>query len=289
MLQIFTTYRQYSRYLKWLTLTLLAYVFTAFTIHLDWKQLLQYSVIPSFTISKEQIFLITAVLGTTISPYLFFWQASQEVEEKFANAKITNVARAKSLKKEITHMRIDVWSGMFFSNAVMFFIIAVCGGTLFAQGVTNISTAADAAAALRPLAGERAFLLFAVGIIGTGLLAIPILAGSVSYALAESFKWRAGLDRKLNEAYPFYGVIIVSIVLGLLMQFVGTNPMRALLYSAVANAIVAPVVLIFIVLISSNKVIMGNQANSAVTTFLGWVVTGIMVVAGLATLISLAM
>jgi NRAMP (natural resistance-associated macrophage protein)-like metal ion transporter len=289
MLQIFTTYKQYARYLKWLTLILLAYVFTAFTIDLDWKQVLHYSVIPSFTISKEQIFLITAVLGTTISPYLFFWQASQEVEEQLSNTKTTDVVRTNSLKKEITHMRIDVWSGMFFSNAVMFFIIAVCGGTLFAQGLTNISTAADAAAALRPLAGERAFLLFAVGIIGTGLLAIPILAGSVSYALAESFKWETGLNRKLNEAYPFYGVIIVSMILGLLMQFIGTNPMKALLYSAVANAIVAPVVLIFIVLISSSKAIMGNKANSALTTFLGWVVTGIMIIAGLATLISLAM
>ncbi|HEY3197253.1 MAG TPA: divalent metal cation transporter [Nitrospirales bacterium] len=289
MMQIFTTYKQYARYLKWLTLTLLAYVFTAFTIHLDWKEVLHYSVIPSFAMSKEQIFLITAVLGTTISPYLFFWQASQEVEEKLSNAKTTEVSRSKSLNKEITHMRIDVWSGMFFSNAVMFFIIAVCGATLFAQGVTNISTAADAAAALRPLAGDGAFLLFAIGIIGTGLLAIPILAGSVSYAFAESFKWQSGLDRKLSEAYPFYGVIIVSMILGLLMQFIEINPMRALLYSAVANAIVAPVVLIFIVLISSSKAIMGNNANSTLATFAGWVVTGIMVVSGIATLISLAM
>jgi len=289
MLQIFTTYNQYARYLKWLTLILLAYVFTAFTIQLDWKQVLHDSVIPSFTISKEQIFLITAVLGTTISPYLFFWQASQEVEEQLSNSKIPDVARTKSHKKEITHMRIDVWSGMFFSNAVMFFIIAVCAGTLFPQGITNIFTAADAAAALRPLAGERAFLLFALGILGTGLLAIPILAGSVSYALSESFKWETGLDRKLNEAYPFYGVIIVSMILGLLMQFIGINPMKALLYSAVANAIVAPVVLIFIVLISSSKAIMGEKANTTLTKFLGWVVTGIMVIAGLATLISLAM
>jgi NRAMP (natural resistance-associated macrophage protein)-like metal ion transporter len=289
MLQIFTTYKQYAKYLKWLTLVLLSYVATAFAIELDWKQVLHDTVVPSVSISKDQIFLITAVLGTTISPYLFFWQASQEVEEQLSNAKATDVALTKSLKREIRHMRIDVWSGMFFSNVVMFFIIAVCAGTLFAHGLTNISTAADAAAALRPLAGEKAFLLFALGIIGTGLLAIPILAGSVSYALAESFKWEIGLDRKLNEAYPFYGVLIVSMILGLLMEFTEINPMRALLYSAVANALIAPAVLIFIVLISSNRAIMGDKTNSALTKFLGWLVTGIMLIAGVATIISIAL
>jgi Mn2+/Fe2+ NRAMP family transporter len=178
---------------------------------------------------------------------------------------------------------------MFLSNAVMFFIIAVCAGTLFLHGVTNISTAADAAAALRPLVGEKAFLLFALGILGTGLLAIPVLAGSASYAISESFKWDTGLDRKLNQAYPFYGVIMMSMSLGLAMEFTKINPIKALLYSAVGNALIAPAVLIFIVLISSNKKIMGNQANTTLARWAGWFITGIMLVAGVATLISLFM
>jgi NRAMP (natural resistance-associated macrophage protein)-like metal ion transporter len=287
MMQIFTSYKLYARYLKYLTSVLLAYIFTAFTIDLNWGDVLYHAVIPSFTMTKDHIVLITAVLGTTISPYLFFWQASQEVEEQSCNTNTKGIARMTSRKKEISRMRIDVWSGMFFSNAVMFFIIAVCAGTLYSHGLTDISTAADAAAALRPLAGENAFLLFAVGIIGTGLLAIPILAGSVSYAFGESFKWKTGLDHKLNKAYPFYGVIIVSMILGLMLQFTGINPLKALIYSAVANALVAPVVLIFVVLISSNKAIMGDKTNSAVTTFIGWAVTGIMIIAGLATILSL--
>jgi NRAMP (natural resistance-associated macrophage protein)-like metal ion transporter len=286
VLQIFMSYRQYARYLKWLTLVLFSYVLTAFSIHMDWKQVLQHAVMPSFSLSKEQMFLITAVLGTTISPYLFFWQASQECEEQQLKAKTTAEAKPKSLEKQIRRIKIDVWSGMFFSNAVMFFIIAVCAATLFSHGITNISSAADAAAALRPLAGEQAFLLFALGIIGTGLLALPILAGSASYALSESFNWVTGLDRKLNEASTFYGVIIVSMTLGLLLGFTEINPIKALVYSAVANALVAPVVLIFIVLISSNRRVMGNNANKAVTKGLGWLITGIMIVSGLATIVS---
>lgn len=289
LVQILATYKQYARYLKWLTFILLAYIVTAFIIPLDWAQVLRHTVIPSFTFSKEQIFLITAVLGTTISPYLFFWQASQEVEEKLSNSKASEAVPAKSLATEIRHMKIDVWSGMLLSNVVMFFIIAVCAGTLSANGVTDITTAADAAAALRPLAGENAFLLFTLGILGTGLLAVPILAGSASYAISESFQWQMGLNRKLKHAYPFYGVIIVSMLLGLLMQFTGINPMKALIYSAVANALVAPTVLVFIVLISSNKQIMGDKANGAFTRHLGWFITGIMIVAGVATLISLVL
>jgi NRAMP (natural resistance-associated macrophage protein)-like metal ion transporter len=287
-LQIFLCYETYAKYLKLLTFVLISYIFTAFTIQLDWTKVLYHAVVPSLTLSKEQIFLITAVLGTTISPYLFFWQASQQVEEKSLQAKATE-AVPKTMPKEIRHMRIDVGSGMFLSNAVMFFIIAVCGGTLYLNGVTNIKTAADAAEALRPLAGEKAFLLFALGILGTGLLAIPVLAGSASYAISESFKWNTGLDRKLRDAYPFYGVIIVSMILGLALEFTKINPMRALIYSAVGNALIAPAVLIFIVLISSNKQIMGNQANSVLTTCVGWIITGIMLIAGVATMISLFM
>jgi Mn2+/Fe2+ NRAMP family transporter len=225
-------------------------------------------------------------LGTTISPYLFFWQASQEVEEKLLQAKATDAAPTHTMQKSIRRMRIDVWTGMFLSNAVMFFIIAVCAGTLFANGVTNISTAADAAAALRPLAGEQAFLLYALGILGTGLLAIPVLAGSASYAISESFKWTTGLNRRLRQAYPFYGVIIVSMMLGVALGFTRIDPIKALIYSAVLNALIAPAILIFILLISSDKKIMGNQTNSLWARIVGWFITGIMVLAGLATIIS---
>lgn len=184
-------------------------------------------------------------------------------------------------------MRIDVWSGMFLSNVVMFFIIAACAATLFAHGITNIKTAADAALALRPLAGEGAYLLFALGIIGTGLLAVPVLAGSASYALSESFEWEEGLYKKLKDAYSFYGVIIISMFIGLLLNFTHLDPIKALIYSAIANGLVAPIVLILILLLSSNRNIMGEWTNNRLTSGLGWLITVMMVIAGVATIISL--
>jgi NRAMP (natural resistance-associated macrophage protein)-like metal ion transporter len=199
LLQIFTTYARYAKYLKYLALVLFAYVFSALLSHLNWQQVIFHSFIPSLQFSKSQIYLICGILGTTISPYLFFWQTSQEVEEEnLRNGHIdSRDAHQHPAKKEVRSLRIDVWSGMFFSNAVMFFIIAACAGTLFVHGITNITTAADAAIALRPLAGDGAYFLFALGIIGTGLLAIPVLAGSTSYAISESFGWKHGLYRKL--------------------------------------------------------------------------------------------
>ena len=184
-------------------------------------------------------------------------------------------------------MRIDIWVGMFLSNLVMFFIIAVCANTLFKNGITNINTAADAARALAPLAGSWAELLFAVGIIGTGLLAIPILAGSTAYAISESFGWKEGLYRKYKSAHAFYGVIIVSIIIGILLNFIGINPIKALIYSAIANGIVAPVILIFIVGISSSKKIMGEYKNKPITKALGWIATALMGVTALAAIYSL--
>jgi NRAMP (natural resistance-associated macrophage protein)-like metal ion transporter len=286
-LQIFTTYEKYAKYLKWLALVLLSYVFSALSIHLNWHEIVKHAIIPSITFSKEQIFLITGVLGTTISPYLFFWQTSQEVEEEILGGKTQVSKRNGAGKQQIKKMRIDVWSGMFLSNVVMFFIIAACAATLFAHGITNIQTAADAALALRPLAGEGAYLLFALGIIGTGLLAVPVLAGSASYALSESFEWEEGLYKKLKDAYSFYGVIIISTAIGLLLNFTHLDPIKALIYSAVANGLVAPVVLILILILSSNKNIMGEWANNRLTSGLGWLITGIMTLAGAATIISL--
>lgn len=286
-LQIFTAYDKYAKYLKWLALILLAYVFSALSVNLDWPKIIQGILIPSVTFSRDQIFIICAVLGTTISPYLFFWQTSQEVEEEILEGKTTLKLRQDEVTpKEVKDMRLDVWSGMFLSNLVMFFIIAACGATLFANGITNITSAADAASALRPIAGDSAYLLFALGIVGTGMLAVPILAGSASYAISESFKWKSGLYRNLKQAHAFYGVIIVSMLVGVGINLIGFDPIKALIYSAVFNGLVAPVVLILIVLLSANKKLMGLYVNPPMITFLGWVITSVMVLAGIATIVS---
>ena len=285
-LQIFSTYQNYAKYLKWLAMILLAYVFSALLVDLDWLQIIQSTVIPTITFSRDQIFLITAILGTTISPYLFFWQTSQEVEEEILAGKKTLAMRRITSDSEIKNMRMDVWSGMFLSNVVMFFIIAACAATLHVSGITTIQTAADAANALRPLAGDKAYLLFTLGIIGTGMLAIPVLAGASSYALSEAFGWKQGLYRKWNQAYAFYGVIIIATLLGGVMNFVGIDPIAALIYSAVVNGLVAPVVLVLIVILSASKKVMGDRRNGVWTQSFGWLTTILMTIAGVATIIS---
>ncbi len=280
-LQIFTPYARYAKYLKWLALVLLAYVASALLVKdLDWGSALHHTVVPSITWSKEQIILICAILGTTISPYLFFWQTSQEVEEQIERGKTNIPSRRGSSPAEVKNMRMDVWSGMFLSNVVMFFIILACGAVLFPNGITEINTAADAANALKPFAGEAAYWLFAIGIIGTGLLAIPVLAGSATYAVSESFHWRGGLNKKLKSAHAFYGVLIIAVLAGMSLNFMGIDPIKALIYSAVANGIVAPLVLAVIVIISSNKNVMGEWVNHRSTTWLGWIITGLMTLAG---------
>lgn len=280
LLQIFTPYAKYAKYLKWLALVLLSYIVSAILAHLDWGTILAHAVVPTLSFNKDQLLLICAVLGTTISPYLFFWQTSQEVEEEIVQGKTTIKMRQGTDKQAIKSMRTDVWSGMFLSNLVMFFIIAACGGILYPNGITDIASAADAAKALEPFAGNASYLLFAIGIIGTGMLAIPVLAGSSSYAIAESLRKPGSLGKKLSQAKVFYGMIIISMLVGLGMNFVGINPIKALIYSAVANGIVAPVVLVLIVLISSNKKIMGEWVNGPITKFIGWSATLIMVLAG---------
>lgn len=288
-LQIFISYGQYAKYLKYLALVLLSYIVTAALVNLDIKEVLRATFIPSITFSKEQLILICAILGTTISPYLFFWQTSQEVEEKILHGKTTVRLREGAKASEVKRMRIDVWSGMFFSNLVMFFIIAVCAATLHQNGIYAIGTAEDAAKALRPLAGEYAYLLFAIGIIGTGMLAIPVLAGSASYAMSESLKWRYGLFRKLREAPSFYGIIIISTCLGFLMNFSGIDPINALLYSAFVNGLIAPLILFFIVRISSNKKTMGEWVNGDIRAGIGWYVVLLMLVVAVAATFALFM
>ncbi|MES3006006.1 MAG: Nramp family divalent metal transporter [Patescibacteria group bacterium] len=288
-LQIFTSYKAYAQYLKWLTIILFSYILTAFAIELDWSSLFYHLIVPHLSFDKQSLLLVAAILGTTISPYLFFWQSSQEVEEK--EGKKTVNSKGQRLVDEISSadissMRIDVWTGMFVSNLVMFFIIAVCSGTLFASGITNISTAADAAAALLPLAGTGAYLLFALGIIGTGLLAVPVLAGSTSYAIAETMNWKEGLGRKFQQAQAFYWVLTAAMLVGLMLNFIGLDPIKALIYSAVANCLVAPVVLVFVVLLSGNKTLMGQWVSGRMSSAIGWLLIGIMWVVSILTVIS---
>lgn len=287
LLQIFISYQKYASYLKWLSLALLSYVATGLVIKMDWATLLHNGLIPHMTFSNNEILLITGILGTTISPYLFFWETAQEVEEQIAEGKTTVASRKGTNDKEIRRMRIDVWSGMFLSNVVMFFIIAVCATTLYQNGITNINTASDAALALAPFAGHWAFVLFTLGIIGTGMLSIPVLAGSTSYAMAEAFGWKEGLYRKLHQARAFYGVIIISTLLGIFINFIGIDPIKALIYSAIFNGMVAPIIIFFIVGISGSKLIMGKYKNKTITNILGWSIAIIMKIASIWAMIAI--
>jgi NRAMP (natural resistance-associated macrophage protein)-like metal ion transporter len=290
-LQVFVSYTRYARFLKWLALVLLAYIFTAFVVpNVQWGDVLRHVIIPSVQFSKTQILLICAILGTTISPYLFFWQTSQEVEEEITEGKRTVAARQRDASPNLVRRtRVDTWVGMFFSNLVMFFVILTGGAVLHAAGLTNITSAADAAAALEPLAGQGAFILFTIGIVGIGLLAVPVLAGSAAYAIAESFRWKEGLYRKLKSAYAFYGVIAVAMVVGFVLNFVGLNPISALIAAAVINGIVAPIILYFIVSLSSRKTLMGEYVNSHWVRWFGWFTTITMAVVAVASIGALFM
>ena len=268
-------------------MSLFAYIVTGLMINMNWSTLFIDGLIPQIEFTKTQLFLITGILGTTISPYLFFWQTSQEVEAQIDQGKVTPESRVGTNKEEIKEMRTDVWTGMFLSNLVMFFIIAVCANTLFVNGITDIQTAADAARALEPFAGRFATWLFALGIIGTGLLSIPVLAGSSAYALSESLGWKEGLYWKLKEARAFYSVIAVSMIIGILINFVGIDPIKALIYSAIANGIIAPIVIICIVHISSSDKVMGEFKNKKFTKVVGWTIAGLMSMTALATIVAM--
>lgn len=227
---------------------------------------------------------ILAILGTTISPYLFFWQASEEVEEEVENHKLRAMGQGVPHvnKKDVKKMRVDTFVGMFFSNVVMFFIITTTASTLHVHGIFEIETATQAAQALKPLAGDAAYLLFAAGIIGTGLLAVPILAGSASYAVSEAFGWKEGLYRKFRQAHGFYGVIIIATVIGLLVNLTPIKPFQMLYYTAILNGIIAPPLMVLLMLISNNKKIMGEYTNSFSINILGVIITAVMGIASLA-------
>jgi NRAMP (natural resistance-associated macrophage protein)-like metal ion transporter len=288
-MEIFISYEKYAKYLKYLATLLGVYVITAFVIQgFPWLEVMRHAVIPSATFSRDQIILICGIFGTTISPYLFFWETSQEVEERISQGETPKqIAHEEVTDKEIKKMRVDVWTGMGFSNLAMFFIIAVCGATLFAHGINNVNTAADAAAALEPLAGNYASILFALGIFAVGLLGIPVLAGAASYAVSESFGWKEGLYRKFFQAKAFYGVIIFSMLIGLSINFIGLDPMKALIYAAVANGLVAPLILVLIVILGGSKKIMGDRVNGNWSKTFGWIATVVMIIVGIATIYSI--
>jgi Mn2+/Fe2+ NRAMP family transporter len=234
-------------------------------VHPDWSQILRDAVVPHVPNSKAGWGTVVAILGTTISPYLFFWQASQEVEEEKSIGRLTTIARQGASQQEINTRRLDVGVGTFVSNIVMFFIIVTTALTLHRHGITNIETSRQAAEALTPLAGKGCFLLYTVGIIGVGLLAIPTLSGSAAYALAETFGWRQGLDEKLEKARAFYAVVLLSTAVGIGLDFTGVNPVRALYWSGIINGILAPFLLVAILMVSRDPVIMHSQPSSRLT------------------------
>jgi NRAMP (natural resistance-associated macrophage protein)-like metal ion transporter len=259
---IFFRYHQIAGILKWLALILFAYVITGFIVRPDWPAIARAAFIPAWPKNHGQWSTLVALLGTTISPYLFFWQSSQEVEEEKSMGRRMLARRFGATPKELIDRKIDIDIGMFFSNIVMFFIILTTALTLHRGGITDIKTSKDAAQALFPLAGKFAATLFTVGIVGTGLLAIPTLAGSAAYALAETFAWREGLDQRFRGARWFYLAIIISTAVGIALDFLGVNPVRALYLSAVINGCLAPILLVGIVIASLDARLMKNQPSS---------------------------
>lgn len=285
-LEVFVEYKRYAKFLRWLTFSLFAYVLVVFIVRQDWSQALVSTFLPNGELNRDYLLNIVAVLGTTISPYLFFWQASQEVEEEIDEGKTTTLTRRGVSTTELKWMRTDVTAGMFFSNIVMWFIILTTASTLFRNGLHQIDSAAQAAEALKPLAGQFAALLFAVGIIGTGLLAVPILAGSAAYAVAETLRKPEGLSLKLKQAPVFYAVIALATFVGAAMNLIGVNPIRALYYTAVINGLVSPPLLLMLMLITNNRRIMGQRVNSRLSNTIGWLTTLAMTVAAAALLLS---
>ncbi|MDP3724119.1 MAG: Nramp family divalent metal transporter [bacterium] len=263
-------YRVIANILKWLTFALFAYVLAALLTKQDWPSVLLHTLIPTVNLNREFLILLVAILGTTISPYLFFWQTSEEVEELDETGKLQKTRRVQIVtKNELKVMREDVSIGMFLSNLVMFFIIATAASALYQNGITQIETVKDAAMALRPLAGEFAFLLFALGIVGTGLLSIPVLAGSVAYVVAETFGWREGFNQPFHKARSFYGVIIVSTLLGMAIPFLGIRPIHALYMTAIVYGLMSPILILILLHISNSKHVMGEHTNGFVSNTLG--------------------
>ena len=281
VLQVFLRYETYVRYLKWLTLGLLSYVALVFTVHVSWTHVITEMLWPRLTLDHDTVTIIVAVFGTTISPYLFFWQAAQEMEDLRAVAARSQTGQLLPhaehvARQHLRRIRWDTYIGMGFSNVVAFFIIMSTAATLHAAGIVNIQTSTQAAEALRPLAGPATFLLFSMGIIGTGMLAVPVLAGSAAYAVTECFDWQSGLDRKLHEAREFYGIIAFATVGGMVLNFTHLDPMRALLWTAIINGVIAVPIMVVMMLLASRSDIMGQFVVRSGLRRLGWMATTVM-------------
>lgn len=269
---VYLPYQKIASVLKYLCLVLLVYLIVPFLSKQDWVAVLKATFIPTIKFDKDFISILVAILGTTISPYLFFWQANMEAEDKKQKHLMVN-------KRVIDEMKKDVDFGMLFSNVVMFFLILTTGSVLFNGGIHQIDTVEQAAQALKPLAGNFAYLLFAVGVIGTGFLAIPVLSGSLSYIFTETFGWKQGLDKKFHQAKAFYIIIAISLILGLALNYMGLSPIKALIYSAILYGLTAPILIVIILHISNNKKIMGKHTNGKISNFLGFAALALMSVA----------
>lgn len=277
-----SSYRQIARVFKWLTLVLFAYVIAAFMAKPDWMAVAHSTLIPHVEWSRAYLSTLVGLFGTTISPYLFFWQAAQEVEEDKSRGKITLDQRIGATPKELKRSRTDVLTGMFFSNFVMYFIILTTAATLHAHGHTHIGTAREAAEALRPVAGGGAYWLFALGLIGAGMLGVPVLAGSSAYAIVEAAGHHGSLEDKPNGARGFYAVIGISMGLGMVMNYAGLNAVSALFWAAVVNGVLAPPLIVLVVLLTSDREVMGEHVNSRTLRWLGWICAAVMTVAAIA-------
>jgi len=275
-LQIWGSYRLIVKIFKWLTLSLFAYVIAAFLARPDWPDVAAATFFPQISLDGTYVTTIVAILGTTISPYLFFWEASEEVEEEKSEGRTHLSQRRGATDDEIRREKIDTVVGMLFCNLVFYFVILAAASTLHETGRTDIQSATEAAQALRPLAGNLATVLFAIGLIGAGLLAVPVLTGSAAYAVAETFNWPSGLNEKPRHAMKFYGVIAASTLVGVLIDFTGINPISALFWTAVINGVVAPPLLVVVMLVSNNKKVMGTRTNGLFTNVVGWLAAAVM-------------
>ncbi len=292
VLQVFTSYRTYAKILKWLALALLSYVITLFLVREPWGTILRATFVPHIEFNFAFLFIITGVIGTTISPYMFFWEASEEVEEEKRKEMIHD-GTPRITKSFMRSLRLDNFFGMLFSQAATWCMIVVAATVLHGNGITNVATAADAAKALEPLvttfpyAGFLAKLIFAIGIIGLGLLAVPVLSASASYALSETFDWKKGLNLKLKRAHGFYGVITVATLIGLMINFIGINPIQALVFTAVFNGIIAVPLIFLIARIARNEKIMGEHRSGMLSHVLVWITFALMAAAAIAMLAAL--
>ncbi len=275
---VYFPYRQLAAILKYLCIVLFLYILVPFLTDTNWAQVFVHTFIPKVEFNKEFVLMIVAILGTTISPYLFFWQANMEVEEITSKNIMVD-------KKIIHDMNLDVNAGMFFSNIVMYFIILTTGTVLFNAGIHHIETVEEAAQALEPIAGRSAYLLFTIGIIGIGFLSIPVLSGSLSYIFCETFNWPQGLNNKFHEAKSFYSIIAISLLVGLALQYIGITPVQGLLYSAILYGITAPVLIVLVMLIANNKKVMGSFVNKKIDNILGIATLVIMTISAMLLLV----